>query len=321
LKQLLQQDKNFAREIKQEIYSTVLSSPYQRFVLATKPTIHHNLATTETMLQQISSITSGNMATSINDDSLSDDCSSLSSQASVSSAGQYYGRSAPNPPNVASKLEHSMELLSSNLIASNNGETFPSTLSLDVQEDESYLNNFYMDNACRPFRVKVRAVNIGDTLPSSKTFSGIVDSMTLFYVQRPYSVITTKAIVKDTDNNKIGIISKKFDLFTRRFKVQDVNGNIIFTIVNEKKNKDSFIIYRKKDIIGSIIARSGTLQLDLFSQLNNEVEKCLLLSTEILLKYCFYEEEQSQSFNARYRKKKQQGHGNSSKDPIPTWNL
>ncbi|KAG2392847.1 hypothetical protein C9374_009424 [Naegleria lovaniensis] len=196
-------------------------------------------------------------------------------------------------------------------INSNGSAEYPATLSLSVQEDPTFLNSFYDDGYCRPFKLRVRINDLSEKLPHG-IYSGLVDSMTLLTLTKPYSMLSTKVIVREgTNNEEIGHVTK--DLFKRNFSVKS-NNKLLYKIVQDKNVpstgafSENYSIYEQKEKIGMMMVKKGKeFRLDVPPSLTPE-DKALLLSAMILIVFTYYEDAKSQTFFAKNCKKKQYSH-------------
>ncbi|KAF0980846.1 hypothetical protein FDP41_012634 [Naegleria fowleri] len=264
------------------------------------------------------------------DDDDNSSMDSLSSDASASSIGQLYNQrnnhATMMTQNVCADsystlppMQNVFYLGATHLYGNTNNMTsgeYPSVLSLSVQEDPSFLNSFYDDGYCRPFKLRVKINDLSEKLPEG-IYTGLVDSMTLLTLTKPYSMLSTKVTVREGTNNEvIGQVSK--DLFKRNFSVKStVSNKILYKIVQEKNNNatmygspstENYSIYEQKEKIGMIMVKKGKeFRLDVPPSLTPE-DKALLLSAMILIVFTYYEDAKSQTFFAKNCKKKQYTH-------------
>ncbi|KAL9645413.1 hypothetical protein ABK040_002612 [Willaertia magna] len=205
--------------------------------------------------------------------------SSLSSIDSSSSIGQLYEKNHNNKGSIVKKNDiqnqYEIDCISENTL-----------LSLEAREDTTFLQTFYYDQLCRPFRVSV-------TLKHSNSVKCEL------IVTKPYSLFTNKVFVRRGDE-LLGDVTKK--MMGKVFYVKDANGKQIYEIREKVKNV-SFSIIKDKKTVGSIEARLGHDILVQFPVDANSNEKCLLLGTAFLLEYNYFNTSADiEHVNSRYRK-------------------
>lgn len=122
------------------------------------------------------------------------DMESLSSDASVSSVGELYYDEDEESFNqqqtrismdqtritTLSPLQNCFNFVATNLVE-NDSDDYPGTLPMSVHEDGEYLQSFYSDSFCRPFKIRVRISALSQKLPKG-IYTDLVDSMTLLTI-------------------------------------------------------------------------------------------------------------------------------------------
>ncbi|KAF0971740.1 hypothetical protein FDP41_009963 [Naegleria fowleri] len=248
------------------------------------------------------------------------DMESLSSDASVSSVGELYYDEDEESFNqqqtrismdqtritTLSPLQNCFNFVATNLVE-NDSDDYPGTLPMSVHEDGEYLQSFYSDSFCRPFKIRVRISALSQKLPKG-IYTDLVDSMTLLTIVKPYSVFSTNAIVKEgTQNQFIGTISK--DFIVSNFKVKSSKNTLLFKILHEKTKSETLHFYSihnatKKEKIGKIISKkSQEFFLDIPPNLTPE-EKSLLIGSLMLIVFTLHEDKKSKEFFQKNAKQK-----------------